>query len=634
MSVPWKKCHKVICPKTGKTVTCSKKLSWLKWIFPVTGLLSLLWFLIRVIPKPSRAAYPCQRLAFPVASGFIIWLVGLFASITIFKKAKELLRQSRLKLALLSFIIAGVLGFITFLNMPHQPASAAVDPAKIPNQPIGIAKGIHPGRVVWVYAPEATTWDGVGDDHWWEPNHANQAVVDEMMAQGICGITGEPNTVSAWNKIFRYYNQTHGKGDVGYQPGEKITIKVNLVGFIYYSGRVKPETYDINTVPANTWTDWPNASPQMMKALLRQLVNVVGVNQSDICIGDPLSYFANEFYNMLHPEFPNVHYLDKEGKFGRTVVQNSTVPFYWSCRPTGVAQDYVLTTYADADYIINMPNFKVHSAAITLCGKNHYGSFIRYPSQTGYYSLHETACGTLPGSGHYRAMVDIMGHSQMGRKTLLCIVDGIYGGLHITPYLPVKFLSSPFNNDWTSSIFISQDPVALDSVGFDFLWSETAWASYTHLSGGDDYMHEAAEANNPASGTFYDPDHATSTTRLDSQGVHEHWNNANDKQYTRNLGTGSGIELVSLKGDYYRTWVETFRDDFNGTSLDTDKWTQFRGDSTNVVVENGNLRLVTWKPGVPGLRAGLIPKCSSKSTAASRQGSELQGLPVLIMLSG
>ena len=29
-----------------------------------------------------------------------------------------------------------------------------------------------------------------------------------------------------------------------------------------------------------------------------------------------------------------------------------------------------------------------------------------------------------------------------------------------------------------------------------------------------------------------------------SLGAHEHWNNATDKQYTRNLGTGDGIELL------------------------------------------------------------------------------------------
>jgi hypothetical protein len=33
---------------------------------------------------------------------------------------------------------------------------------------------------------------------------------------------------------------------------------------------------------------------------------------------------------------------------------------------------------------------------------------------------------------------------------------------------------------------------------------------------------------------------------LASLGVHEHWNNAQEKQYSKNLGKGEGIELVSV----------------------------------------------------------------------------------------
>jgi len=32
-----------------------------------------------------------------------------------------------------------------------------------------------------------------------------------------------------------------------------------------------------------------------------------------------------------------------------------------------------------------------------------------------------------------------------------------------------------------------------------------------------------------------------------SLGVHEHWNNATEKKYTRNLGTDKGIELFSIE---------------------------------------------------------------------------------------
>ena len=106
--------------------------------------------------------------------------------------------------------------------------------------------------------------------------------------------------------------------------------------------------------------------------------------------------------------------------------------------------------------------------------------------------------------------------------------------------------SAPFGGDWASSLFASQDPVAIDSVAFDFLWAE--WDDYPHKSGADDYLHEAAQADRPSSGTFYDPDHSGDVKRLASLGVHEHWNNPNDKQYSRNLGTGNGIELVVANG--------------------------------------------------------------------------------------
>ena len=62
----------------------------------------------------------------------------------------------------------------------------------------------------------------------------------------------------------------------------------------------------------------------------------------------------------------------------------------------------------------------------------------------------------------------------------------------------------------------------------------------------DDYMHEAALANDPCSGAFYDPDHDGNATRLASLGVYESWNNPTDKLYSRNTGTGPGIELVKL----------------------------------------------------------------------------------------
>jgi len=140
-----------------------------------------------------------------------------------------------------------------------------------------------------------------------------------------------------------------------------------------------------------------------------------------------------------------------------------------------------------------------------------------------------------------------MGHSQIGGKTVLYLLDGLYCGIHPKDQVPGKWNSEPFNGDWTSSLFASQDPVAIDSVGLDFL--QVDLPEPARMPGTDDYLHEAALANDPPSGTYYDPDHATNTVRLASLGVHEHWNNATDKQYSRNLGKNEGIELVKVSSE-------------------------------------------------------------------------------------
>ena len=86
--------------------------------------------------------------------------------------------------------------------------------------------------------------------------------------------------------------------------------------------------------------------------------------------------------------------------------------------------------------------------------------------------------------------------------------------------------------------------MALESVCFDLMQHEGDPRAYPQMAGVDDHLTEAALAHVPPSETFYDPDHAGDVTRLASLGVHEHWNNAVDKQYSRNLRTGEGIELV------------------------------------------------------------------------------------------
>jgi hypothetical protein len=510
-------------------------------MFPLAGLCALIWFLVRVLPKPSRATYPCQRAAFPLASAFVAWLIAVAGSVAAIRRAKRCLAQARY----VSFVVLVALS-AGALWLAHSATSEKVisadDPT--PNAPIGIAKGVHPGRVVWVHEPDATDWEGPGNGHWWEGNHTDQAVVDKMMDRAIQALAGEKESAAAWDKLFRHFNGTHGKGDVGYKSGEKVMIKVNFVGCIRAWDRrkvTKIEQYDLRS------PDYMNTSPQMIIALLRQLRDKAGVDEADITVGDTLCYFPNEYYEMCHKGFPKVRYLEYAGQFGRTAARRSSAPLYWSTpEAEGTQTDYLPVSYVEADYLINMANLKSHNdyAGVTLCAKNHYGSLVRTPPSKGYFDMHRDLPFVKPGMGRYRPLVDLMGHKHLGGKTLLYLIDGLYAGKHAKERFPRRWNSAPFNGDWSSSLLISQDAVAIDAVGFDFL--RTEWDDAPHRSGTNDYLVEAALADNPPSGTFYDPDHKGNVTRLASLGVYENWNNPKDKQYSRNLGTAAGIELVKL----------------------------------------------------------------------------------------
>jgi hypothetical protein len=446
---------------------------------------------------------------------------------------------------------------------------------------MGVARGLKPGRVVWVHDPDVTDWLGEGSgQRWWQ--HVDQAVAGDMMSQALREYAEQGSDGAAWSAIFREFN-----GGASYSPGEKIMIKVNLVTAHAGSGsNCADSSYNWlqGTDCSGVTIDSTANTPQLMIALLDQLVSQVGADPGDITIGDPTGLWVNEFFDPIHAVFPDVHYLDNQGfgdlgreraEFTGTAEYNyaDCEQHYWSTTDAdAMDSDCSVRSYYEADYLINFAVLKTHEGAgVTLAAKNHYGSLLRTPIVWGrtipgktYYDLHDRLplYRTSPdweGMGHYRPLVDMMGYKHMGGKTLLYLIDAVYGGhnWHSEPYM---WQMAPFNNDWPSSLFLSMDPVAIDSVAFDFLAHE--WENWpsdeqypTLVEGVQDYLHEAALANSPPSGTFYDPER--DGTPMASLGTHEHWNNPTEKQYSRNLdpANGRGIELVYIGDQFtWRSW--------------------------------------------------------------------------------
>lgn len=424
-----------------------------------------------------------------------------------------------------------------------------------PNNPMGKAKGIFPGRVVWNFnpgatnplctneIPESTVFDE-GCDAWFMDKNNNQDVVDKMLTEVLANLTGSGDAKSAWEKTFHFHNKQRGKGSVSYKPGEKIFIKMNRT-----SG-----SFGINEDMSRKLLKWSfcsETSPQITLAVLRQLVYHAGVRQEDIYLGDPMrEIFADEFEKYFS-EFPDVNYLSHFDLPGRTLVKESEkeLIFYSDKKkvmPDGGA-DKLYDIAEKAEYLINLPVMKGHLAnGISLFAKNHFGTQSRESAVHLHAGLNEQN-HARERYGEYRVLVDYMGNKHTGDKNLIYILDGLWAGDNWNAK-PVKFKMPPFNNHWSSSVLVSFDPVAIESVAFDILRTEfiTAYSKarfYIDKPAVDDYLHQAADKENWPEKVVYTPN-GDGNPIAESLGVHEHWNNETEQQYSRNLGTGEGIELV------------------------------------------------------------------------------------------
>jgi hypothetical protein len=451
-----------------------------------------------------------------------------------------------------------------------------------PNTPLGQGKGVIPGRVAWVRNPAAATWDGT-TGRWWDDANTSQAVVDKMVSRSLQALTDQRSDKQAWDAIFRSFNQTRGFGKEAYRRGEKIAIKLNCnqdqstewgvaggmmpgappsgtgpagappgAGAAPQGGGAPPagrQGGGAPAAPAEPANGLP--SPHAVLALVSQLIRVAGVPAEDIfiydvangrTIGEPI--FRKFKGEKASSDLRGVNFVtnNDHGLVGRVPVvldDKTEVRFSGTKEPMTA---YLAQQVTGTKYMINMATLRPHSlAGVTLQGKNHFGS-INFPKNGGWTPAPLHSYVSIKNSmGTYNALVDLMGHRHLGGKTVLFVLDGLYAAEWQNGRV---FRFQSMGDAWTSSILVSQDPVALDSVGLDILKAEPR---ATRVQGNvDNYLHEAAQADHPPSGIVYDPNGAGKP--LASLGVHEHWNNPKDRKYSRNLGKKDGIELVAEVG--------------------------------------------------------------------------------------
>ena len=369
-----------------------------------------------------------------------------------------------------------------------------------PNQPIGEGKGIHPGRVAWIHAPGVAKWDG-HTGLWVEDRWNDQAKADAMIPHAVMQLTGESTAKKAWKSLFKYFNQTHGRGNRGYKKGEMIAIKLNLNNAITHH-----DTIELNS------------SPFVTLALVRSMVRDGGIRQQDIVLCEPSRAITDSIFNKVHREFPNVHFIDNIGGDGREKCEYYPEQIVYSVDNGKMARG-LAKCIVDADYLINTALLKTHSGpGVTLTGKNWYGAtdINLLWRQNAHNNVSQDKRHGKPG---YKTFVDFMAHKNLGQKTLLFLIDGTYGSRDVNGAPNPKWMKEPFNGDWACSLIVSQDEVSCDAVGMDIIINE--WPEFGSLNYCDEYLREAASIPNTPSGTVYRQDGKPLEKSL---GLFEHWN--------------------------------------------------------------------------------------------------------------
>ena len=293
-------------------------------------------------------------------------------------------------------------------DLPKYRVVSRFQPAAHPGMP-----GSYPGQVARVHAAKCI------DE---QSEKVDAAVVREMMAQGMCALTGDKDPRDSWARFFT--------------PSDVVGIKVNCSG----APRIM-------------------STPEVVAEIVRKVI-AVGVKPEKVWI-----------YERFRNQVDTVHY-DRFIPHGVNI---------WTAEQSrGSIAGYDPGTYVDVNFfgeedtrsnlarlvvdpltkIINVPNMKDHGAAgVTGCLKNiAYGSFSNVArSHSGFKSNTYSFIGTLAAVEPLRS------------RTVLQIMDGLRGVWHGGPFsFKRRFRFYP------KEMMFGTDPVSVDRLLLDVIDNKRA----------------------------------------------------------------------------------------------------------------------------------------------------------------
>jgi len=398
---------------------------------------AVFWFLIRVLPKPSRITYPCQRATLSLLFAKVAIVMSSATSIV-----TGLFKRKGIKIVCFCMLVGTIIAEPVEL-MYYQTRYSVLGLGNKNLTLANISVGFPVNRVVRVHGGSATNWD-FSTGYYWQ--YVDQSVVDQMVEEGVKALTGASTSQDAWQAILS-----------DYVPGDIVGIKVNgndMPGFAN-------DQRLINTLP------------QVINAVIKGL-KAFGVPESDIWVIEPTGEsngrrrFYSYFYTIINGLYPGVSLLDGDDiSFGGDASLLVNFPY--------AASQYITDQMAQIDHLINIVIMKAITTywGITGAIKSMQGN-IQYQ-----INLHSYLARTTPDNPD----VLIYQNPHILGKTRLIVGDGIFGlwnGVHMgADDIPDPWRT--FGNGAPNCIFFSTDPVAIDCIMLDHINVERSDRDFSTL---------------------------------------------------------------------------------------------------------------------------------------------------------
>ena len=322
-------------------------------------------------------------------------------------------------------------------------------------------------RVVQIHHPSVCDWEYGGGDY---TEGIDYKTVKQMLGVGLVVMTGADSAVSAWGEIIRPYKK-----------GDRIVIKPNLNNTIIgYSKAIM-------------------TSPQVTQAVVESLLEA-GYPAKDITIFDLTASEGQAATAALSALGVSSVFLKERDSFPQKVLRKlrigldapdiqAPIKMQKPVRDSAGAnvQCYIPKVLSGAQHLINVPVLKAHQFVLQSSAfKNHFGT-VRFSNLNSYPVV-------LHGPDIDWHIADINANPHVRNKTRLVIVDALLGagcfsrGDH--GRTPSEWRTLPEGRT-PASLFLSKDPVAVESVLADLIIREQRTMGYEPHS--HRYLHVAAQ---------------------------------------------------------------------------------------------------------------------------------------------